>query len=378
MDLARIKPTPGAIYQVLVEPDTAVEDVAVQLAEHLSTEAIIGTDASAQISFLRETCIEEVVLGLENAGVPAPEMQRRGERLLRAVGLSDYCEHDPTQISGGQTRRLAAACVAIREPEVMIVCEPAAGLDANSRTQVVCLLRAMPHSCIISMSSNSWPELGGTIIGREPFVTPIELPRVSPSGRTGSIGPLTARRGAAKKKWWQFSQPTGIAFSVGPVEIPIVESGVTWLRGDNGSGKTTLLRAAAGLDGAGVVRNAPALALQSPFDQAVFSTVEEFVPDASLRDLLGLDPADHPLDLSSSRLRLAQVAHVIGQHRQKLLLDEPDTLLSAADRWLMHQLIHYALQSGSAIVVACHDPKFVAEISTYAQVEEKVLPAPQC
>ena len=106
-----------------------------------------------------------------------------------------------------------------------------------------------------------------------------------------------------------------------------MESGVTWLRGDNGSGKTTLLRAVAGLDGAGVVRNAPALALQSPFDQAVFSTVEEFVPDASLRDLLGLDPADHPLDLSSSRLRLAQVAHVIGQHRQKLLLDEPDTCL---------------------------------------------------
>ncbi len=59
MDLARIKPTPGAIYQVLVEPDTAVEDVAVQLAERLSTEAIIGTDASAQISFLRETCIGE-------------------------------------------------------------------------------------------------------------------------------------------------------------------------------------------------------------------------------------------------------------------------------------------------------------------------------
>ena len=378
MDLARIKPTPGAIYQVLVEPDKAAEDVAVELAEYLSTEAIIGTDASAQISFLRETCIEEVVLGLENAGVPAPEMQRRGERMLRAVGLSDYREHDPTQLSGGQTRRLAAACVAIRDPEVMIVCEPAAGLDADSRTQVVRLLQELPETCVISISSASWQELGGHIIGTDPLVAAVDLPRVSASPRTGSIGPLTARRGAAKKKWWHFSQPRGTSFSVGPVEIPIVESGVTWLRGDNGSGKTTLLRAVAGLDGAGVVRNAPALALQSPFDQAVFSTVEEFVPDASLRDLLGLDPADHPLDLSSSRLRLAQVAHVIGQHRQKLLLDEPDTLLSAADRWLMHQLIHYALQSGSAIVVACHDPKFVAEISTYAQVEEKVLPAPQC
>ena len=47
MDIARIKPSPGAIYQVLVDPDKAVEDVAVHLAEHLSTQAIIGTDASA-------------------------------------------------------------------------------------------------------------------------------------------------------------------------------------------------------------------------------------------------------------------------------------------------------------------------------------------
>ena len=51
MDLARIKPTPGAIYQVLVEPDKAAEDVAVELAEYLSTEAIIGTDASAPVSY---------------------------------------------------------------------------------------------------------------------------------------------------------------------------------------------------------------------------------------------------------------------------------------------------------------------------------------
>lgn len=377
MDLARIKPTPGAIYQVLVEPDTAVEDVAVQLAERLSTEAIIGTDASAQISFLRETCIEEVVLGLENAGVPAPEMQRRGERMLRAVGLSDYCEHDPTQLSGGQTRRLAAACVAIREPEVMIVCEPAAGLDANSRTQVVRLLQAMPETCVISVSSSSWPELGGDIIGTDPLVAAVDLPRVSASLRTGSIGPVTARRGAAKKKWWHFSQPRGTSFSVGPVEIPIAKSAVTWLRGDNGSGKTTLLRAAAGLDGAGAVPNPPALALQSPFDQAIFPTVDELVPNDTLRNQLGLNPADHPLDLPSSRLRLAQIAHVIGQQRSVVLLDEPDTLLSAADRWLMHQMIHHALQSGSALVVTCHDPKFVAEIETYAQVTEKTLPAPK-
>ena len=90
MDLAHLRPTPGTIVQVLVDPDKAVEDVAAQLAESLSTAAIIGTDASAQISFLRESCIEEVVLGLENAGVPAEEMQVRGDHMLSAVGLSAY------------------------------------------------------------------------------------------------------------------------------------------------------------------------------------------------------------------------------------------------------------------------------------------------
>ena len=105
--------------------------------------------------------------------------------------------------------------------------------------------------------------------------------------------------------------------------------------------------------------------------------MEEFVPNDTLRNLLGLNPADHPLDLPSSRLRLAQIAHVIGQQRPVVLLDEPETLLSAADRWLMHQMIHHALQSGSALVVTCHDPKFVAEIETYAEVTEKTLPAQQ-
>ena len=105
--------------------------------------------------------------------------------------------------------------------------------------------------------------------------------------------------------------------------------------------------------------------------------MEELVPDDTLRNLLGLNPADHPLDLPASRLRLAQIAHVIGQQRLVVLLDEPDTLLSAADRWLMHQMIHHALQSGSALVVTCHDPKFVAEIETYAEVTETTLPAQQ-
>ena len=114
MDIDDIQPSKGRIVQVLVPSDAIAENVAQELGEKFSSSAIIGTDSSAQISYLRDTCIEEVVLGLENQGEDPARMQIRGEEMLATVGLSDYAEKNPTQLSGGQTRRLAAACVAIR------------------------------------------------------------------------------------------------------------------------------------------------------------------------------------------------------------------------------------------------------------------------
>ena len=373
MDIDDIQPSKGRIIQVLVPSDAIAENVAQELGEKFSSSAIIGTDSSAQISYLRDTCIEEVVLGLENQGEDPARMQVRGEEMLAAVGLSDYAEKNPTQLSGGQTRRLAAACVAIREPEVLIMCEPSAGLDPTSLAMMVQLLHSLRNTCVLAVSSMHWPELGGEVVGEIPQPAPIHLQSIPAYGAQEYLGPLTARRGQEKKRWWQSAKPSGNTFSVGPVTIPIRGGGVTWLRGANGTGKTSLLRAAAGLDGAQRPAEPRGLVLQSPYDQVIYSTLGDFVPDTALRQLLELDADEHPLDLSASRLRLAQTAHVVGMGHAILLMDEPDSLLSLTDRALMHQLIHKALDSGTAIVLTCHDPGFVAEIAQYVSVQEVEL-----
>ncbi|WP_411702191.1 ATP-binding cassette domain-containing protein [Corynebacterium sp. LaCa142] len=373
MDIDDIRLSKGNIVQVLVPSDAIAENVAQDLGEKFCTSAIIGTDSSAQMSFLRDTCIEEVVLGLENQGEAPARMQVQGEEMLAAVGLSDYAEKNPTQLSGGQTRRLAAACVAIRQPEVLIICEPTAGLDPTSLTMMVQLLHSLRNTCVLAVSSMHWPELGGKVVGEIPQPTPINLEAISSIGSQEYLGPLMARRGEEKKRWWQSAKPSGNTFSVGPVTIPIRGGGVTWLRGANGTGKTSLLRAAAGLDGAQRPVEPMGLVLQSPYDQVIYSTLVDFVPDSVLRELLGLDSDAHPLDLSASRLRLAQTAHVMGMDHAILLMDEPDSLLSLRDRALMHNLIHAALESGTAIVLTCHDPGFVAEIAQYVSVQEVEL-----
>ena len=130
---------------------------------------------------------------------------------------------------------------------------------------------------------------------------------------------------------------------------------------------------AAGLDGAQRPTEPRGLVLQSPYDQVIYSTLGDFVSDSALRELLELDAAEHPLDLSASRLRLAQTAHVVGMGHGILLMDEPDSLLSLTDRALMHQLIHGALESGAAIVLTCHDPGFVEEIAQYVSIQEVEL-----
>ncbi|MDK8475378.1 MULTISPECIES: ATP-binding cassette domain-containing protein [unclassified Corynebacterium] len=373
MDIDDIQPGIGSVIQVFVPSDAIAENVAQELGEKFSTSAIIGTDPSAQMSYLRDTCIEEVVLGLENQGEDPAHMQVRGEEMLAAVGLSDYAEKNPTQLSGGQTRRLAAACVAIREPEVLIICEPSAGLDPTSLAMMVQLLHSLRNTCVLAVSSMHWPELGGEVVGEIPQPAPVSVDVISSYGFRGSLGPLTARRGQEKKRWWQSAKPSGNTFSVGPVTIPIRGGGVTWLRGANGTGKTSLLRAAAGLDGAQRPAEPRGLVLQSPYDQVIYSTLGDFVSDSALRELLELDAAEHPLDLSASRLRLAQTAHVVGMGHGILLMDEPDSLLSLTDRALMHQLIHNALELGAAIVLTCHDPGFVEEIAQYVSIQEVEL-----
>ena len=367
--------------EVIGNSGAGLTTLAAQAHNEWPGAAVVQQDATAHVSYLRDTVIEEVALGLEQRGTPTLEMQRRCERILNAAGLADLAERHPAQLSGGQTRRLAIAAVAVLEPDILLLDDPFAGLDPTSATHIIRLLEALPSRIVVlgnrpRLDAATLSLIDG-ILSPSPLPThePSLPPRVEPTGEPIDLGEITATRGGKPRKWWQFRSHKDPEFTAGPIHLTVRPGQAVWLRGDNGAGKTTLLRAMAGLDGNPELALGVSLALQRAADQLAESTVGEFVGDPDAVAALGLGPQSHPLDLPAAHLRLAQLAQVFAQNRPLVLLDEPDVGLDAPSRDRAHALIAEGLCSGQAVIFTCHDTFFATEVGEYAVVDETFLPA---
>ncbi len=87
------------------------------------------------------TVFEDVCYGPQNLGYSQKETQLRAFGALRSVGLPETCwYHSPFALSGGQKRLAAIAGVLAMGPEVLVLDEPAAGLDPKGRDEIFGLI----------------------------------------------------------------------------------------------------------------------------------------------------------------------------------------------------------------------------------------------
>jgi NitT/TauT family transport system ATP-binding protein len=77
--------------------------------------------------------IDNVIVGLELQGVDKREARRKAERYILLVGLAGFEHHYPHELSGGMQQRVNLARALIVEPQVLLMDEPFASLDAQTR-----------------------------------------------------------------------------------------------------------------------------------------------------------------------------------------------------------------------------------------------------
>lgn len=79
------------------------------------------------------TARKNIEFGLEAKGLPAAVRRERAEHYLELVGLKSFADRYPHELSGGMKQRVAIARSLAFDPEVLLMDEPFAALDAQTR-----------------------------------------------------------------------------------------------------------------------------------------------------------------------------------------------------------------------------------------------------
>jgi putative ABC transport system ATP-binding protein len=89
------------------------------------------------------SALDNVIMPMIYAGVPAAERRQRAQAALERVGLGQRLNNKPNQLSGGQQQRVAIARAIINQPALLLADEPTGALDSQTTAEVLDIFDAL-------------------------------------------------------------------------------------------------------------------------------------------------------------------------------------------------------------------------------------------
>jgi phospholipid/cholesterol/gamma-HCH transport system ATP-binding protein len=127
----------------LLRPDAGAIHVNGQRIDHMREAELMTLRGDIGISFQELALFDSLTVG-ENVGyrletelrLPPDQVEARVDEVLGFVGLGEYVDRMPTQLSGGQRRRVAIARAMASKPSLLLFDDPTTGLDPIVATSV--------------------------------------------------------------------------------------------------------------------------------------------------------------------------------------------------------------------------------------------------
>jgi len=368
---------------------------------------------------------DEVAFGPRNLGFNEEEVAARVDWALNAVGLADFREQKPANLSGGQIQRLAIAAALAMNPKVLVLDEPTASLDVPGTHNVINALETLKRQYgltivliehrlaevrrladrVLVMDEGHIAAQGnfGEVLGNYDVLRRYGLRRPTAETLADWSDLLAPNRHHPEDQQPLLDLRNLSAGYEGQaiihdVNLKIFQGEFVALVGDNGTGKSTLALAAAGLLKPiagevminGTSRPRPgldiALLFQNPADQLFTDSVDEEVAFAP-RNYRRFDQAAHettlasadlnhlrarrPFSLSIGQQQRTALASCIALRPALVILDEPTLGQDWRHLQQLMDCIARLNQNGTAILLITHDYKLVHHYARRVILMEK-------
>ncbi len=119
---------------------------------------LIGYCPQENIFYPKLTCMEQLFFIGKMYGLPSKELNVRAKELLNLMGLEDKTHVWASRLSGGMKRRLNICLALIHDPEILILDEPEAGLDPQSRILVRDFIKTFGKKKAIVLTTHNMDE----------------------------------------------------------------------------------------------------------------------------------------------------------------------------------------------------------------------------